>query len=98
MERTAQTTPLKRGMIVRSTAGRDGDGFYVVLGMEQGAALIADGRRRKLAKPKRKNIRHLAMTARIIPEEELATDNKIRRALWPLNFGGETAPSPAQGR
>ena len=98
MERTETNARFQRGTIVKSTAGHDADSFYVVLEVEQGAALIADGRRRKLAKPKRKNIRHLARTNQVVPEEELATDNKIRRVLWPLNFGGETAPSPAKGR
>lgn len=98
MERTEANARFQRGTIVKSTAGHDADSFYVVLGVEQGAALIVDGRRRKLAKPKRKNFRHLAKTNQIVPEEELATDSKIRRALWTLNFGGETAPSPAKGR
>jgi len=48
------------GQLVVSTAGRDTGELYVVVGqLSPTMVLVADGRRRKLANPKRKNIRHL---------------------------------------
>ena len=43
-----------RGSIVRAKAGREKDNFFVVLRVESGYAYIADGRTRKLEKPKKK--------------------------------------------
>ncbi len=96
-------TSLERGTVVKSKAGHDAGSFYVVLKAEHDAGSfyvvlkaesdfvwIADGRRRKSEKPKRKNIRHIAKTNRIVPEEDLLTDKKIRRVLWELNFGSDS--------
>lgn len=69
-----------RGSVVRSKAGRD-SGFLVVTGVQEGYVLLADGKRRPLERPKRKNVRHIAATARILSEEEMATNRSIRRAL-----------------
>ena len=49
-----------------STAGRDKGGVFFVLEMESGYALLADGNARKLAKPKRKSLRHL----QILPQTD----------------------------
>ena len=38
-------------------AGREAGGLFFVLGHEEGRALLADGRRRKLAAPKKKSLR-----------------------------------------
>ena len=49
------------GWIVQATAGRDKEGIFCVVGVdrEQGFLLLADGKSRKLERPKRKNPRHL---------------------------------------
>ena len=83
-------TSLERGTVVKSKAGRDAGSSYVVLKAESDFVWIADGRRRKSEKPKRKNIRHIAKTNRIVPEEDLLTDKEIRRVLWELNFGSDS--------
>ena len=54
------------GQIVLVKRGRDKGSFMVVLGLEEGFVLIADGRRRKLNKPKRKNTRHVSATKSFI--------------------------------
>lgn len=72
------------GMIVRATAGRDAGGFFLVIGTEGAELLLADGRRRTLAKPKRKNPAHVQATGQTIPLEAL-TDKKLRAVLKPLN-------------
>jgi ribosomal protein L14E/L6E/L27E len=71
----------ERGRVVRSRAGRDGNGFFVVLSSEGRSAMICDGRRRSLEHPKRKNLKHLAATGTVLPEDQMKTNREIRRAL-----------------
>ena len=75
------------GMIVRSKAGRDQERFYVVLAVEGGYALIADGKRRRAEQPKRKNPRHLSPTRTTVALTEADTNPKLRRLLKPFNEG-----------
>ena len=82
----------KPGAVVRNLRGHD-KGFYAVTGFDGQYVYIANGRSRLLEKPKRKNPRHLAVTGTILPEETMATDKKLRAALWPFNFGGAAEQS-----
>lgn len=51
------------GLIVKSTAGRDKDKFFVVLSTADDIyCMIADGRTRKVDMPKKKKIKHLIAT------------------------------------
>lgn len=68
------------GSVVRAVAGRDSEGYFAVTGMEKGYCFIADGKSRKLSKPKRKNIKHLAFTNSMIDLNDI-TDKKLRRLL-----------------
>lgn len=80
---------LKRGRVVRSTAGRDKGSFLVVLETASRSVTVCDGKERPLERPKRKNPLHLAPTAGLLPEEALKTNRQIRTALRP--FGEEGA-------
>lgn len=71
---------LKTGSVVRALAGRDKEGFFVVTAAEGDYCFIADGKSRKLASPKRKNIKHLSLTNSMIDIKEL-TDKKLRTLL-----------------
>lgn len=71
---------LTRGLVVRARAGRDRGGYFVVVSAEDGFAKIADGKRRKIEAPKRKNIRHLQATKHIV-DLECATDKMLRSVL-----------------
>lgn len=82
---------MERGMIVKSASGHDKDSFYVVVGMDGDFCLIADGRRRKVERPKRKNAKHLQATAQRAEPGEYETNKQLRRRLWGLNFGPEAA-------
>jgi len=76
---------LQQGQVVYSAAGHDKDSFYVVVAVEgDGSCRIADGRRRKLAAPKRKNPKHLRPTRRFLEPAELRSDRALRRALAAL--------------
>lgn len=72
---------LKRGQVVRSRAGRDQGSLLAVLSTEAPFAVLADGKGRPLERPKRKKLRHLSPTQRVLSEEELATNRKLRAAL-----------------
>ena len=72
---------LKKGLIVRSKAGRDKGEFFVVIELNEDFAFIADGKTRKLDKLKKKNNKHLFLTNSLINLNESITDKKIRTAL-----------------
>lgn len=67
--------------MVRPLCGRDQGGIQTVLRIEDGYALIADGKRRPLERPKRKNPRHIAVTGDTLDEQAMATNRALRRAL-----------------
>ena len=73
------------GMIVKSDAGRDQQRYYVVVAVEGGFVYIADGRRRKVEQPKRKNPRHLKATRTVAGPAEIDTNQKLRRVLRDYN-------------
>ena len=75
---------LKRGMVVRSKAGRDGDSFLVVLDVLNGFVLVADGKQRPIERPKRKSIKHIVITQQLVTEEQLQTNRSIRHVLSDL--------------
>ncbi|WP_444658654.1 KOW domain-containing RNA-binding protein [Caproiciproducens sp. R2] len=77
-----------RGLVVRSAAGHDKDGFFTVLEADAGFALICDGRRRSLDHPKRKKLKHLCPTRTVLAEGSMQTNREIRGALREFNAGG----------
>ncbi len=82
------------GMIVCSDAGHDKDRFGVVLKLEGNFAAVADGKLRTLAKPKRKNVKHLKPTAQIVDLAQCCTDKKLRAVCWPYQHGGKQPEEP----
>lgn len=77
--------PIKKGSIVRSTAGHDQYRYYVVVDFSDGYAFIVDGKLHRLEKPKKKNPIHLAGTSQQIALEEITSDRWLRKRLAPLN-------------
>ncbi|MCL1823123.1 MAG: KOW domain-containing RNA-binding protein [Oscillospiraceae bacterium] len=73
------------GTIIKSISGHDKGSFYAVVGFEKQTPLIADGRRRKLEKPKKKNPKHIAKTNTVIKITDL-TNKKLRAELHGFNF------------
>ena len=73
-------------MLARSLAGHDKDEIYVIVGRENDRALLANGKNRTLADPKRKKYKRL-QTIKKLPkevEDEAAgelTDLVIKRIL-----------------
>ena len=82
------------GWIVQATAGRDRDGMFCVVGVdqEQGRLLLADGKRRKASRPKRKKLGHVKpltgcphgfdhSAIQKLKQGEALSDKELRRAL-----------------
>lgn len=64
--------------IVRSCAGHDKGLLYLVLSQEEDRLVLADGKLRKLARPKRKNQKHVEF----LPDSTLqAVSGKLQKQL-----------------
>lgn len=74
----------KQGQVVRSLAGHDKGCFLAVLEYAPPYAVVCDGKRRPMERPKRKKLFHLAPTGTVLPEEALKTNRQIRSALRPF--------------
>ena len=86
-----------RSDIVKSTAGRDKGKYFFVLDVEEEFLLLADGKTRKLERPKRKKRRHTALAAHVqcraaekMKSGERVTNSELRKAL--AAFGEEGNP------
>ena len=79
---------IKAGSVVISSAGHDKGRLMLVVGADGGKILVADGKERKLATPKRKNIKHIQGTLRSVEIEGL-TDKKLRKTLNAMAIGGD---------
>ena len=75
---------IKVGRVVISSEGHDGGRRMVVTGADGGYVFVADGKERKLASPKKKNIKHVCATSCSIELEGL-TDKKLRQTLRALS-------------
>lgn len=77
---------IEKGSIVKATAGRDGERFFLVTEVEGGYAFIVDGKTRKLSKPKKKNPKHLKATLNRVDCGDYKTDKAVRAVLHDLNY------------
>ena len=74
----------EKGAVVKATAGKECGRLFVVIEISEKFAFIADGRKRRLLSPKRKNLKHLRFTDIIIKLNDI-TDNKLRNVLNELS-------------
>lgn len=64
------------GSIAVSLAGRDKGRVFIIVGvLDENHVLIADGRKRKIEKPKRKKLKHLRAVGIADTEEEALIGN-----------------------
>lgn len=69
-------------LVVKSVAGHDKDTLYCVLSLEDGFALLVNGKTKKMSNPKRKSIKHLeVLPVAASIETDFQSDKKIRRLL-----------------
>ena len=80
------------GWIVQATAGRDKDGLFFVVGVDEETKrlLLADGKRRKAAHPKAKQSAHVQPVElgdfdhpviQKLQQKEMVSDRELRKAL-----------------
>lgn len=78
------SSEIRRGSVVRSLCGHDAGTLLVVAEVDEAYAVLLDGKRRPIARPKRKKIKH---TQLISAESVLTADRcewtnrKIRQAI-----------------
>jgi hypothetical protein len=81
------------GLYAESRAGHDKGDFYIIIREEAECVWVADGKSKTIAKPKRKNKKHLQIMKAYINEElraklkgdEAVTNEEIKRALKGFN-------------
>ena len=87
------------GRIVRSKAGHDKDELFCVVGLEQDRLLLANGKQRKVASPKRKKPGHVQPldlgefvhpVIRKLQNKETVSDRELRSALAAFKGGYHT--------
>ena len=71
---------LTKGSVIIAAAGRDSGAQFVVVDTDGCFCYIANGKSRKLDKPKRKNIKHIRITDSMNDLNDI-TDKKLRRLL-----------------
>ncbi|MBQ4119746.1 MAG: KOW domain-containing RNA-binding protein [Clostridia bacterium] len=69
------------GRIVCSKAGRDKGYFMVIVKTEGNFLYVADGKERKLERPKRKNAKHLTFTNTVLANDSFKTNKQLKKAL-----------------
>lgn len=69
------------GQIVCSKAGSDKNKFSIIIEIDGNCVFLCDGKRHKLASPKRKNQKHVAVTGEVLNMDDIQTDKALRTAL-----------------
>ncbi|MGE5551459.1 MAG: hypothetical protein ACM3ZC_13160 [Bacteroidota bacterium] len=78
MDRTAD---FRAGQIVIALAGREAGCRFVIVGVSDNRLLLADGKKRTVGRPKRKNPCHVrVLSGRELPAVPM-TDEAVRKAL-----------------
>lgn len=69
------------GQIVQATAGRDKGGVFCVVAMDQRQErlLLADGKRRKVSRPKAKKLGHVRQLTEVRQEYDHPAIHKLRQ-------------------
>lgn len=68
--------------VVLSLAGRDKNGLFIVLAVENGFAWYADGRSRTVLVPKKKKLKHLRILGKSsVADISAVTDKQLRKAI-----------------
>ncbi len=83
------------GRLAISRSGRDAGSTYLVVGVEGPTVVfVADGRTRSVARPKRKNVKHLELGAPVpqcadrFAAGQALTDEEIRAAIADATVSG----------
>ena len=69
------------GKIVISKKGRDMGKYLAVINCDKNYVFVADGKERKLETPKRKNIKHISITADTLTKDQMKTNEQLKKAI-----------------
>ena len=69
------------GKIVISKKGRDMGKYLAVINCDKNYVFVADGKERKLETPKRKNIKHISITADALTKDQMKTNKSLKKAI-----------------
>lgn len=86
-----------KGSVVKSLAGRDRDRYFVAVLVTDRLVYLADGKERKLEKPKAKNPRHISPTCYVLDTEDM-TNKKLKKLLSELKTQGSPEADCLSGR
>lgn len=97
--------PMELGRIVRTRAGRDKGRYFVVVDViDDEYVCLVDGELRKLAKPKRKKLKHLEPTKDIheglrdkIAQGTRIFDAEVRNCLKNMGYMPDVQRGPKEG-
>lgn len=84
------------GSVVTSKAGRDKGRAFVVMATEGDEfVMLADGKTRRVSRPKKKKLRHLSfekdrLEVAKLPEDAMLADAAIRKSLSSLGYKDKT--------
>ena len=76
---------MRAGDIVIATAGKDKGKYFVIIGERDGKLLIANGRRRKVQRPKAKAEKHLRLVCSGA-DQPICTNKVILKLLKPYTM------------
>lgn len=79
-----------RGLVVYSKAGKDKGEYFTVVKSEEKFVFVANGKRRVLENPKRKNMRHLGKTNKVLDLNAIQSNKQLSRLLAGFGKGTET--------
>ena len=79
-----------KASLVKATAGHDKGEVFFVLGVTENRVILADGKKRRIANPKQKNLRHVQQVS--VGDEQLRhktnlSDREIRKTLAEYRAG-----------
>lgn len=80
---------LKIGSVVISKAGRDKNHMLAVVRIADDGVYVSDGDERPLDRPKRKNLKHIAVTHYVLSDKETVTNRSLKRALQQIESQNE---------
>lgn len=76
---------LKIGAVVIPKAGRDKNRLMAVFGTDGKYVSLCDGKERPVERPKKKNIKHIAVTGATVSSYDMAANGRLKKALYLLS-------------
>ena len=87
---------IRVGDIVLSTQGRDKGNYFLVVEENDGFVFLVDGGMRKLAQPKKKNVKHVSHSGKSVDaiakkllSKQKVFDSEVKSALRQFQESGE---------